>query len=47
MENQKNSKLSGDYIAGFVDGEGCFDLQFRRDIRHKRLGKPVYYSWKA
>ncbi|MDO8436529.1 MAG: LAGLIDADG family homing endonuclease [bacterium] len=47
MENQKNSKLSGDYIAGFVDGEGCFDLQFRRDIRHERLGKPVYYSWKV
>lgn len=40
-------KLSGHYIAGFVDGEGCFDLQFRRDVRHKREGKPVYYSWKV
>ncbi|TRZ64125.1 MAG: hypothetical protein D4Q79_02270 [Spirochaetia bacterium] len=44
MEN-----LSGDYIAGFVDGEGCFALNYRRDIRHdrgKRSGiKPVYFYW--
>lgn len=45
--NQRNSILSGDYITGFVDGEGCFDLQFRRDIRHERLNKPVYYGWKV
>lgn len=38
---------SGDYIAGFVDGEGCFALTFRKDIRHKRKGSPIYYSWKA
>lgn len=42
-------KLPGDYIAGFVDGEGCFALKFRRDIRHdrgKRSGiKPVYFYW--
>lgn len=42
-------KLSGDYIAGFVDGEGCFALKFRRDVRHergKRSGvKPVYFYW--
>ena len=38
---------SGDYIAGFVDGEGCFALTFRRDVRHERKGKPVYYSWKV
>lgn len=39
-------KLPEDYIAGFVDGEGCFALNFRRDIRHergKRSGiKPIY-----
>ena len=44
-------KLPGDYIAGFVDGEGCFALTFRRDVRHergKRTGiKPVYFYWKA
>ncbi len=43
-------KLPGDYVAGFVDGEGCFSLTFRRDVRHergKRTGiKPVYFYWK-
>ncbi len=39
--------ISKDYIAGLVDGEGCFDLQFRRDIRHERPGSPVYYGWKT
>lgn len=39
--------LSPDYIAGFVDGEGCFGFQFRKDVRHERTGSPVYYSWKA
>jgi len=38
-------KLPGDYIAGFVDGEGCFALKFRRDIRHDRKNKPVYFYW--
>lgn len=38
-------KLPNDYIAGFVDGEGCFALKFRRDIRHKRPNKPVYFYW--
>ncbi len=44
-------KLPGDYIAGFVDGEGCFALTLRRDVRHergKRTGvKPVYFYWKS
>ncbi|MDP2668420.1 MAG: LAGLIDADG family homing endonuclease [bacterium] len=39
-------KLSGEYIAGFVDGEGCFALHFRRDIRRERTNKPTYFSWK-
>lgn len=34
-------------IADSVSKEGCFDLQFRRDVRHKRTGKPTYYCWKA
>jgi len=46
-EFSKESKLPGEYIAGFVDGEGCFDLQFRRDVRHERVNSPAYYSWKA
>ena len=47
--NLSIEKLPGDYIAGFVDGEGCFALKFRRDVRHergKRSGiKPVYFYW--
>jgi len=39
------TKLPGDYIAGFVDGEGCFALKFRRDVRHERKNKPVYFYW--
>ena len=38
-------QLPGDYIAGFVDGEGCFALKFRCDIRHERKSKPVYFYW--
>jgi hypothetical protein len=46
---EKLEILPGDYIAGFVDGEGCFSLNFRRDVRHER-GKrtgiiPVYFYW--
>src|SRR3989344_1088950 len=33
-------------IASLVSEEGCFDLQFRRDTRHKRLNSPTYYRWK-
>ena len=47
MEKKNNKKLAPDYVAGFVDGEGCFGLQFRKDVRHERLGSPIYYSWKA
>ena len=38
-------KLPGDYIAGFVDGEGCFALKLRRDIRYERKNKPIYFYW--
>lgn len=38
-------KLPGDYISGFIDGEGCFALKFRRDVRHERKNKPVYFYW--
>lgn len=37
--------LPGDYIAGFVDGEGCFALKFRRDIRRERKNQPEYFYW--
>lgn len=37
--------LPPDYISGLVDGEGCFALNFRRDKRHERKGKPEYFYW--
>ena len=40
-------KLPGNYIAGFVDGEGCFALNFRKDIRRERKNSPVYFYWNA
>ena len=45
----KNSKLSGDYIAGFVEGEGCFALKFRRDRQKNVGGQKVreYFYWGA
>jgi len=42
-----NDKLPGEYIAGFVDGEGCFSLNFRRDVRHERKNHPTYFAWQA
>lgn len=39
--------LSPEYIVGFVDGEGCFGFQYRKDVRHERPGSPIYYSWRA
>lgn len=39
--------LPADYVAGFVDGEGCFSLIFRRDVRHERKARPRYFMWKA
>lgn len=38
-------KLPGDYIAGFVDGEGCFALKFVREVRYDRKNKPEYLYW--
>lgn len=40
-------KLPGDYVAGFIDGEGCFYLMYRKEIRYERLNKPTYYRWVA
>ena len=35
------------FITKIVNKKGCFDLQFRRDVKYKRPNKPIYYSWKA
>ena len=41
------SPLSPEFVAGLTAGEGCFDLQFHRDVRKERKGSPAYYSWKV
>jgi len=42
---KKDIILPGDYIAGFVDGEGCFYLTYRSEKKWKRKGQPIYYRW--
>ena len=44
---QSSERNLDDYIAGFVDGEGCFGLSMRRDVRNERKSKKMYLSWKA
>jgi hypothetical protein len=39
--------LSNKSIAEQASEKGCFDLQFRRDVKRKRSSSPVYYAWKA
>jgi len=34
-------------VTDFVNNNGCFDLQFRKDTRHERTNSPTYYRWKA
>jgi len=34
-------------ISKIINESGCFNLQFRRDVRYKRPNKPTYYRWKA
>jgi len=43
----QNKKISPTYIARVVNSEGCFDLQFRKDVKYNRPGTPTYYSWKC
>ena len=33
-------------VANLANSDGCFDLQFRKDTRHERIGSPTYYRWK-
>lgn len=34
-------------IANLTNTDGCFDLQFRKDVRRERTNSPTYYRWKA
>ena len=48
MEGNKITTLPGDYIAGFVDGEGCFALKYRSDKQINSDGRiRQYYYWTA
>jgi len=40
-------ELNPYYITGFVDGEGCFHLNYRSEIKGTRKGTPRYYRWKV
>ena len=40
-----SEKLPGDYIAGFIDGEGCFYLTYRSEVKYKRQDKRKYFRW--
>ena len=42
-----NKKIPGDYIAGFIDGEGCFALKFRRDKKIRGGTTKEYFYWRA
>lgn len=41
----EDNKLPGDYVAGFIDGEGCFYLTYRSELKRKRPGKSRYFRW--
>ncbi len=38
-----NKVLPENYIAGLVEGEGCFILQYRREVKRNRPGQPMYF----
>jgi len=42
---QRVESLSGDYVAGFVDGEGCFALKFRTDKQRNKDGTYRQYQY--
>lgn len=39
--------LPFDFIAGLVEGEGCFSLNFRSDHKKNRSHSPQYFRWHA
>lgn len=44
----RSKSLPWDKVEKAIINEtGCFDLQFRRDVKHNRPNRPVYYGWKA
>jgi hypothetical protein len=46
MNRDAQTALPGDYVAGLVDGEGCFSLTYRR-IYVPRKSSREYFYWFA
>lgn len=42
-----DASLPEEFVAGFTEGEGCFALKFRRDVKKHRKGSPAYFGWQA
>jgi len=34
-------------VVNITNNDGCFDLQFRKDVRRERTNSPTYYRWKS
>ncbi len=34
-------------VKNVINSDGCFDLQFRQDVKRNRLNSPIYHRWKA
>ena len=41
----QSDNLPGDYVSGFVDGEGCFYLAYRSENKLNRPNQPKYFRW--
>ncbi len=39
--------LPFDFVSGLVEGEGCFSLNFRSDLKKHRPRSPQYFRWHA
>ena len=40
------TKNNNNNIITMVNTEGCFDFQFRKDVKYNRPNSPTYYHWK-
>ncbi|OGE81123.1 MAG: hypothetical protein A3H72_00895 [Candidatus Doudnabacteria bacterium RIFCSPLOWO2_02_FULL_48_8] len=47
MQPETIDKLPGDYLAGFVEGEGCFALKYRLDRKIRNGKTREYFYWNA
>jgi len=43
----KRQTININNTNNLISQEGCFDLQFRKDVKYNRPHSPTYYRWKA